>query len=124
MAKSISGHQVYPYEISRGQYQFRPGTPLEYYLWGITGEPEVWVFRDRDDQHALLGEMLCTGFRPNKYHFLEPKGTLILPINELISDNNIWGTTTILFAFNPVGIEYIVEDDLLNHHRRMVIRDK
>lgn len=120
MAKSISGHKVYPYEISNGEGSLKPSTPVEYYMWGITGDPEVWVFREREDQHALFGELLCLGYRPKTYHFLEPKGTLSLPLDVLTSVHNIWGVTTILFAFNPVGIEFYARADKPN----LYIRDK
>lgn len=111
MAKSISGHMVWPYDIDNNGAQLRPSTPMEYYMWGITGDPEVWIFREREDQHALFGELLCLGYRPKSHMFLEPKGTLTIPVDTLISNHNIWGTTTILFAFNPVGVEFTVHLD-------------
>lgn len=108
MAMSISGHMVWPYEIDHNGAQHRPSTPMEYYIWGITGKPEVWVFREREDQHALFGELLCSGYRPKSHMFLEPKGTLTIPVDTLTSSNNILGLTTILFTFNPVGVEFTV----------------
>lgn len=120
MDRSISGHKVYPYEISNGKGSLRPCTPIEYYVWGFTSNPEAWVFREREEQHALFGELLCLGYRPKKHYFLEPKGTLSLPLDMLTSAHDTWGVTTILFTFNPVGIEFRVHADKPN----LYLRDK
>lgn len=109
LSKSVSGRMVYPYVCTHNNYRWHPSTPIEYYMWGIANDPEVWIFRDWDDQHALLGEMLCSGYRPKNYYFLEPEGTVAIPMNPLDTIHNTWGEAVILFAFNPVGIEFFLQ---------------